>query len=131
MKKLLFATFALVFLSAGAMSAFAQQTTRVHFKKGATTSIVTGKLIGSRSKHVFVVRVREGQTLTTENAGKNHITVSIEAPPGSTYEQDMAADCHDRNEVTPTAGGDYRITVTECQKADRWKGSFKMRLRVR
>ena len=120
----------IAFLIVCAAAAFGQ-TTRINFKPGARSAIVTGTLSGYKSHKTFVIRVRKGQTMTTSNAGTNHITVDITAPRGSTYEPDMAADCHDRHEVSPTAAGDYKITVTECQKADRWKGKFKLRVKVR
>ncbi|MGH7782824.1 MAG: hypothetical protein ACREO5_03135 [Candidatus Binatia bacterium] len=119
-----------LFLSMLAASASAQRPTRITFARGATTKIVTGTLSGYRSHKTYVIHVRRGQTLTTE-AVKNFITIGVEAPPGSTYEQDMAADCHDKNEVSPTARGDYKITVTECRKADRWRGTFRFRVTVR
>lgn len=131
MKKLVITAIALLFVTAFSAAANGQSTQRIKFKRGATSAVVTGSLNGYKSKRTFVIRVREGQTMTTENAGENYITVSIKAPPGSTYEQDMAADCHDRNEVQPTAAGDYRITVTECMKADAWRGTFRLRVTVR
>lgn len=111
-------------------AAFGQKT-RINFARGAKSAVVTGTLNGYKSHKTFVIRVRKGQTLTTENVGKNYITIGVEAPPGSSYEQDMAADCHSNNEVTPTAAGDYTITVSECMKADRWRGTFKMRVKVK
>ena len=106
------------------------QKTRITFSPGAKSKTVTGTLNGYKSQRTFVIKVKKGQTLTTENVGKNHITVGIDAPKGSTYEQDMAADCHDRNDVNPTAKGDYIITVTECLKADAFKGTFKFKVAV-
>ena len=123
--------FAFVVLSICSAATSAQGVTRIHFARGATSAVVTGTLNGFKSHRTFVIRVRKGQTLTTADAGKHYITVSVAAPPGSTYEQDMAADCHDKNEVTPTAAGDYKITVTECMKADRWRGTFRLRVEVR
>lgn len=105
--------------------------TRIKFARGATEKTVTGTLSSYRSARTFVIRVRKGQTLTTESTGDNAITISITPPKGSHYDQDMAADCHDRNEVTPTAAGDYVITVVECTKADPWKGTFKFLVTVR
>ena len=131
MKKTIFLMSALSLVLAFGVSAMGQRAQRITFAKGRTSATVTGTLSGYKSKKTFVIRVRRGQTLTTENTGTNSITISVKAPPGSTYEQDMAADCHDRNEVNPTAAGDYRITVVECMKADRWRGAFKFRVRVR
>lgn len=105
--------------------------TRIKFTRGATEKTVIGTLSSWKTHRTFVIRVRKGQVLTTENDGDNSITISIAPPKGSHYEQDMAADCHDRNEVDPTAAGDYIITVTECKKADPWKGQFKFLITVR
>jgi len=129
MKKLILIAFAFVVLSVCSIAASAQ-VTRIHFAHGQTSKVITGTLKGYKSHRTYVIFVKKGQTLTTE-AVKNSITIGVEAPPGSTYEQDMAADCHDRNEVNPTAKGDYKITVTECLKADAWRGTFKFRVTVK
>jgi len=131
MSKIAITLFAALILGLFASVSFAQRVTRITFRRGATTRVVTGSLNGYKAKQTFLIRVRRGQTLTTENSNGNPITVGIDAPRGSTYEQDMAADCHDHNEVSPTAAGDYKITVTECQKADRWRGRFRLRVTVR
>jgi len=128
MKKLILIAFAIATLSI-CSAAISAQVTRINFARGATSKVVTGTLSGWKSHRTYVIRVKKGQTLTTE-AVKNFITIGVEAPPGSTYEQDMAADCHDKNDVSPTARGDYRITVTECKKAVRWRGTFKFRVTV-
>ncbi len=91
------------------------------------SAVITGKLSGYKAHKTYLIRVRQGQTLTTESTGSNYITIDIKAPPGSTYEPDMAADCHDRHKVKPTAAGDYKITVTECRKADPWHGRSNLR----
>lgn len=117
----------LVFASADAV---AQKPTRITFAKGATEKVISGTMTGFGSKRVYVIRVKAGQTLMTENAGDNYITIDIKAPKGSTYEPDLAANCHGQHEVTPTAAGDYIITVTECQKADPWRGTFKFKVIV-
>lgn len=120
---------------AAALAAFSAaahaQTQRIKFARGATSAVVSGTLKSYKSKRTFVIRVRAGQTLTTEQAGGNAITVEIKPPAGSTWEPDMAADCHDRHEVSPTDAGDYFLTVTECQKADPYRGRFRLRVTVR
>ena len=131
MKKLIFALSATAIVFAFNVAAFGQKTQKITIAKGRTSATVTGTLSGYKSHKTFSIRVRAGQTLTTENTGTNSITIGVEAPPGSTFEQDMAADCHDRNEVKPTAAGVYKITVTECRKADHWRGTFKFRVKVR
>src|SRR5437763_1234233 len=94
MKKLGLVMFAFVLIPVCSAIVSAQAATRINFRRGATSAVVTGTLNGYKSHRTFIVRVRSGQTLTTENAGRNYITVGVKAPPGSTYEQDMAADCH-------------------------------------
>ena len=121
-------TFSLISICSAAVSA--QASKRITFAKGATSKIVTGTVNSYKSVRTFVIHVKKGQTLTTESVD-SLITIGVEAPPGSTYEQDMAADCHDHNEVNPTAAGDYKITVTECTKGDEWKGTFKFRITVK
>ncbi len=107
------------------------QSQRIKFARGATSAVVTGNLSGYKSKRTFVIKVRAGQKLTTAQVGSNAITVDIKPPAGSTWEPDMAADCHNRHEVEPTDAGDYILTVTECQKADPWRGKFRLRVTVR
>ena len=92
-------------------------------------NLLTGKLSGYKGERVFLVRVRDGQTLKVETIARA-VSVWIEVPPGS-VEQDLAADCHGNSEITPTTKGDYKLTVQECQKADPWHGTFKVRVTVR
>ena len=124
----------LVILIAAGMilsSAATAQATRIHFKRGATSAVITGKLKGAKDRRVYVIRVRAGQVLKTANVGSHYITVEIKPPKGTEFEDDLAADCHDKHEVNPTAAGDYRIYVTECLKADPFRGRFKLRIFVR
>ena len=113
-----------------ALGAEAQTPTRVNFERGLDRTVLTGTLHGYGDRKSFVLRVRKGQKLTTQNAGKNYITVDIVPPKGSAYEPDLAADCHDHHDVHPTAAGDYVIRVVECRKADSWRGTFKLRVTV-
>ena len=131
MKRLTRFSIAAVMAAMFVLTVNAQKPTRITFKRGATSAEVTGTLSGYGSSKTYVIRVRGGQILTTRSTGKNPVTLEITAPPGSTYEPDLAADCHDRHEISPTAAGDYRIRVTECQKADPWRGSFRFRVSVR
>ena len=119
----------LIAILALAASAFAQKATRITFKRGATSSVITGTLSGYKGSRVFLVRVRDGQTLKVE-AIKKAVSVWIKVPPGS-VEQDLAADCHGNSEITPTTKGDYRLMVQECAKADPWKGTFKIKVTVK
>jgi len=109
----------------------AQAASRVRFARGAVSAVAAGSLNGYRDKRIFVIKVRAGQTLTTEQVGGRPITVEVIKPDGQPFEGDMDLSCHNRHEVTPTEAGDYRLVVTECQKADRWRGRFRLKVTVR
>lgn len=113
---------------------FAQNPTRVKFRKGATSAIASGKLNDYKSRKVFVVKVLSGQTLNTEQIkaenSARYITVSIKSPTGADV-SDSDASCNNRKEVAPTEAGDYTITVYECRKADAWRGKFKLKISVK
>lgn len=109
----------------------AQAASRVRFARGAVSAVAAGSLNGYKDKRTFVIKVRAGQTLTTEQVGGRPITVEIIKPDGEPFEGNMDLSCHNRHEVTPTEAGDYRLVVTECQKADRWRGRFRLKVTVR
>jgi hypothetical protein len=110
----------------------ADAQTRIRFRRGAVRADVSGTLNSFRGKRTYVIRVREGQTLSTRQIGgaTRPITISIKNPSGS-YVGDSDASCNSRSEITPTVAGDYVIEVVECQKADPWRGSFTFRVTVR
>jgi len=131
MKKTIRIVFILLILNVSSATIFAQQLTRVKFRKGAISAVVTGNLSNYRSEKRFVIRVRAGQTLKVEQIksenSTHYVTVSIKSPNGEDV-TDSDASCNNRKEITPTVAGDYVITVTECMKADEWRGSFKLKL---
>jgi hypothetical protein len=112
----------------GTLSSSAQ--TRVKFRHGHTSAILTGKLTSFHQKRVFLVHVRSGQTMAIRDIGHNAVSIFVDGPAGSGYEQDLAADCHGRTDISPTSAGDYKLTVQECQKVDRWRGTFRARVNV-
>lgn len=115
-----------------AMMAAAQ--TRITFKRGATSAVATGYLRGYRDKKVFVIKVGRGQTLRTEqsksDSSTHYITVAVKSPTGEDV-GDSDASCNNHKEITPTVAGNYILEITECQKADRWRGSFRLSVRVK
>lgn len=123
-----------LFVAAALIAVFiiaAGAQTRINFKRGATSAVVTGTLNSYKTQRTYIIRVRKGQILSTENVGSHHITVSVEAPKGVDWEQDMDMSCHSTAEVDPTAAGDYKITVTECMKADPFRGRFRLKITVK
>jgi hypothetical protein len=131
MRKILEIFAVAVFLFVTATFAFSQE--RINFKRGAKEAFVTGSLSGYKSKRVFVIRVRRGQTLSTEQiksgSSNRYVTVSVTAPNGETA-GDSDASCNNRKEIAPTMAGVYRVEVYECRKADAWRGNFRLKVRV-
>jgi hypothetical protein len=128
MKRLFGISLLVLFLFLLAIAAPAQ--TRVHFAPGATSAVVTGSLNGFNSRRVYVIRVRRGQRLRVEQIGNSHlVSTTLEDPAGEDV-SDMDASCNSHKDVSPTKRGDYTLTVGECRKADRWRGKFRLRIRV-
>jgi len=122
---------AFVFGLALSSSSFAQKISRISFARGATSAVVTGNLNGYRQTKTYRIRVRPGQTLSTEQVGgRRDITIYIKSPAGEDI-GDSDASCNNRREITPTTAGDYTIYVVECRKVDAWQGQFKFRVTVR
>jgi hypothetical protein len=113
-------------------TALAQTPTRIKFRRGAVSANVSGTLNSLTSKRVYTIRVREGQTLRTEQVGgaSRRITIFMKDPNADEV-GDLDASCNNRREISPTLSGDYIIEVIECRKADPWRGRFTFRLTVR
>jgi hypothetical protein len=112
--------------------AVSQTPTRIQFRSGAIHADVSGTLNGAKSRRSYIIKVRAGQTLTTEQRGDSprRITISVKDPAGNDV-GDSDASCNSRREISPTLAGDYRIEVVECLKADPWRGRFTFRVAVR
>lgn len=113
-------------------TALAQTPTRIKFRRGAVHADVSGTMTGPTSTRTYVIKVRAGQTLRTEQLGDSprRITIFVKDPAGNDI-GDSDASCNHRREVSPTEAGDYRIEVVECLKADPWRGRFTFRVTVR
>lgn len=105
----------------------------IKFETGATSTVVTGDLTDYVDSDSFLVSVKQGQTLSTEQVkekdSNEFITVVIADSKGK-YLGDSDALCNNRKEIKATAADTYRITVTECVKADPWRGQFKLKISV-
>src|SRR5436190_1804431 len=103
----------------------AQTSTRIKFRRGAVHADITGTLNSFKSKRTYLIKVRAGQTLFTEQIGASSrpITIYVKDQNGNDV-GDSDASCNNRREISPTVAGDYRIEVVECGKADPWRGSF-------
>jgi len=131
MKKLIVLAAIFSFFAIAASTASAQRATRISFARRATSAVASGTLSSYRSTKLYVIRVRAGQTLRTEQVGGRHdITIYLKAPSGEDI-GDSDASCNNRREITPTEAGDYQIIVVECMKADPWRGQFSFRVTVR
>ena len=106
--------------------------TRIKFARNATNAVVTGKLTGFKVEQTYVIEVGKGQSMQVEqlNPANKRVTLSITAPNGEDA-SDMDLSCNNKKSVNPTLSGDYVIKVVECQKADPWKGSYRLKLSVK
>lgn len=113
-------------------TALAQTAARIKFRPGAIRADLSGSLNGFKSKRVYLIKVRSGQTLRTEQIGGSSrpVTIYIKDPNGNDV-GDSDASCNNRREISPTEAGDYVIEVVECRKADPWRGRFTFRVTVR
>ncbi len=64
------------------------------------------------------------------NKSAGSVSIYVTDPTGENA-NDMDLSCHSNATVAPTVAGDYKIQVVECQKADPWKGSFKLKVTVK
>lgn len=128
MKAYAFHFLLIIVVCAATVATFGQ--TRIKFARGAVTANVSGRLTGFNSEKIYLIRVREGQTLTTKQVSGRPISIFLTGPDGQEAGE-MDASCHNNREITPTIAGDYTIRVVECQKADPWRGKFKLRVSVR
>jgi hypothetical protein len=131
MKKLfLLSVISLILFAVAAEAAFAQKAQRITFKRGAKQATVRGTLYSYKGQRVYLVRVRAGQILKTEQVGEGHaITIAVLGPDGE-IAADSDASCNNRKQTEETVAGDYKIIVSECSKADPWRGTFKFKVRV-
>jgi hypothetical protein len=106
---------------------FARPVKRIKLPKGKTEITVTGKLNGFKDSQTYLINLRDDQTFTVESVGDNRITIFVYDSSGENL-NDLAADCHDNFSLPKTKKGDYKIVVTECKKADPWKGTFKFKV---
>ena len=124
--------FIILLLLVCSTSLFSQTSSRIKFRPGSVHANVSGTLNSYKSKRTYLIRVRSGQTLRTEQIGGSPraTTIFIKDPAGNDV-GDSDASCNNRREISPTEAGDYRIVVVECQKADPWRGRFTFRVTVR
>lgn len=105
---------------------------RISFARGASSATVSGKFDGFEGEQSFVLKVGKGKTLSVDqvNDDAHYTTLAVIAPNGEEA-GDLAADCHNHHKIKPTVAGDYTIRVTECRKADEWKGSYSLKVTVK
>ena len=126
--------FILSILTVSQAAAFSRPVKRIKFPRGATAVKIVGSLNGYKDRQIYRIRVRAGQTIETGDArndsSTHYITVFVNDPNGEGI-GDGDASCGSHREVPTTVAGDYRIEVVECQKADAWRGNFKLSVKVK
>ena len=112
--------------------AAAQAPTRITFARGTTSTVVSGTMRGANSKRTYVIKVRAGQTMKIEQLGNGSRPLTILLTDANGDDAgDMDLSCHNRYNISPTVAGDYTLDVSECGKADPWRGTFRFRVTVR
>lgn len=123
--RLLLLTLLLILLQVGTASA---RVRRIHFRPGATSASVTGRLRGMNDKVRYVIRVRAGQNMLVRVKGYYGVAdVNIVSPSGQDGDKSAQPGITSAN---PTEAGDYRITVIESPKGDPWRGTFRLTVTV-
>jgi hypothetical protein len=121
-----------VFLVSGEVSS--QTAKRIEFYRNSTDATVSSSLRSYKDRKLYVVKVRQGQTLKIEqikdNSAARSITVSIKNPSGKIVAGSDSS-CNNRQEIAPTVAGDYTITVYECLKTDARRGRFRLKVTVK
>jgi len=100
---------------------------RLNFPTGATEATFTWTMNGFDDKQVVLIDMRAGQELRIEDIGDNPVTLSVCDPDGENVD-DYDLSCHGRFKLEKTKKGDYTVFVTECKKADPWKGEYKLKV---
>ena len=93
---------------------------RIHFKRGAISSQVSGSLSGPNSEVCFVAGARAGQQMRVNVNGAGPTRGTVKFPSGGGDGQPGGLIYDDTLPET----GDYRICVTESQMANPWNGKF-------
>ena len=119
MKRILCFSLVLVF----SLTIFARPVKRIKIPRGLTKTTVTSYLRGYKDSQTYLIRVKKGQTLTLK--ANRYVSLYITDPKGDDA-SDMDLSCHSNQTVEKTIAGDYKIEAVECQKADEWKGSYKL-----
>lgn len=104
----------------------------IKFAKGATSAIVTGKLSGFDDEKTYSIAVGKGQAMSVEqvNPGDKRTTIWLTDPKGGDA-SDADLSCNNKKQVSPTLAGTYTIKVSECMKADPWRGRYTLRVTVK
>lgn len=109
-----------------------QKVTPIKFARGATTATVTGKLSGFNEEQQYSIAVKKGQTLKVEqiNPDNKRTTIWLTDPKGGDA-SDADLSCNNKKQIEPTIAGTYLIKVSECMKADPWKGRYQLKITVK
>lgn len=106
--------------------------TPIKFGRGATSATVTGKFSGFNEEHQYSIAVNKGQSMTVAqvNPADKRTTIWLTDPQGGDA-SDADLSCNNNKQVKPTLAGTYLINVSECMKADPWKGSYTLKVTVK
>lgn len=118
----------LLVLIAFSIAVSAKPPKRITFPKGATKVTVSGYFKGYKDSQTYLIRLRKGQTMTVD--ANRYVSISISDPKGKDA-SDWDASCHSHQTVEKSVSGGYKIYAAECQKADPWKGTYKLTITIK
>ena len=104
----------------------------IKFARGASSALVKGTLSGFGSEQVYSIAVRQGQVMRVEQLNSGHQPTSLWlTDPQGEDASDADLSCNNKKRVSPTLAGTYIIRVSECMKADPWKGTYVLKITVK
>ena len=109
-----------------------QQPIRLTFPPGETSITVSGSMKDKADQVLYVLRIREAQTLDIEQINENLHYVSTTLTNAKQQEVGTSdSPCQNSRHLSNSAAGDYILKVKLCAKAEPWQGSFKLKIKVR
>ena len=108
------------------------QPTRLTFPPGETSITISGSMKDKADQVLYVLRIRENQTLDIEQINENLHYVSTTLTNAKQEEVGTSdSPCQSSKHLSNNAAGDYILKVKQCAKAEPWQGSFKLKIKVR
>ena len=108
-----------------------QQPIRLTFPPGETSITVSGSMKDKADQVLYILRMREAQTLDIEQINENLRYISTTLTDAKQQEVGTSdSPCQSSKHLSNSTAGDYILKVKQCAKAESWQGSFKLKIKV-